>query len=530
MGIGTPLPDSSNTRFFMNYPKDFINKIICGNTLEVLKALPSESVNCVVTSPPYWGLRDYGIEPVIWDGDKDCKHEWGIAPCPSTKLGTGGHDDPKWETLNRGKCESGNFCQKCGAWRGSLGLEPTFELYIKHLCDIFDEIKRVLRKDGTCWVNLGDTYIGGGGGNYGNGISVSGSKTKHLTNISNRPEHLKRNNLQAKSLCLIPQRFAIEMVNRGWILRNTIIWHKPNCMPSSAKDRFTVDFEYVYFFTKSSKTQFWTNSKTGECVSKKPLGTKGIEGIDWEWRKRDIWNEINVTSKSSEMEGYLGYSERMHGKKSKITKKKKVSLWTGHDYWFEQQFDAWTDINPYDTKRAGKYIQYGGKHKGSKDNKGVVVGDPVKGRNKRAVWKIPTKPFPEAHFAVYPEKLIEPMIKAGCPRYVCKKCGKARVKIINRDVDALRVNRDKRDGDNDRAIGGVYQKFMEENPIKFKGYTDCGCNAGFEGGIVLDPFMGAGTTAVVAKKLGRQYLGIEIKQEYIDMANKRIKKIPELLF
>ena len=236
-------------------------------------------------------------------------------------------------------------------------------------------------------MNLGDTY----NSHSAKSKNVGGFEGKQMRNNKAYSESkivIKKTGVADKSLCLIPQRFAIEMVNRGWILRNVIIWKKPNCMPSSAKDRFTVDFEYVYFFVKSKK------------------------------------------------------------------------------YWFEQQFEKWTDTNINDTKRAGKYIQYGGKHEGSKDNKGVVVGNPEQGRNKRTVWKIPTRPFPEAHFAVFPEQLIETPIQAGCPK----------------------------------------------------------------GGVVMDIFMGSGTTARVAKKQGKQYLGIELKQEYIDMANKRIRKIGELLF
>ena len=160
------------------------------------------------------------------------------------------------------------------------------------------------------------------------------------------------------------------------------------------------------------------------------------------------------------------------------------------------------------------------------------------GRNKRAVWTIPTKPFPEAHFAVYPEKLIEPMIQAGCPRYVCKKCGKARVKIIDNSerintrpgLDTGNMKSGKDIDPNKELHKSDLSKYRQQIRYKEIGLTDCGCNAGFEGGVVLDPFSGAGTTAVVAKKQGKQYIGIELKQEYIDMANKRIKAIPELLF
>jgi len=362
----------------------------------------------------------------------------------------------------------------------------------------------VLRKDGTCWVNLGDSYSGGGRGWQGKN-NYKNLNEKGIKNI--------RTDIPNKSLVLIPQRFAIEMVNRGWILRNTIIWHKPNCMPSSAKDRFTVDFEYVYFFTKSNKAQFWTNSKTGECISKKPLGTKGIEGKDWEWQKKE-----SSWQRPSRKEGY-----------------KKVSLWTGHDYWFEQQFEELDYDSFRETKRGrnqpksklGDLMSASVNARESLDNWKINPN----GRNKRTVWTIPTQPFPEAHFAVYPEKLIEPMIKAGCPRYVCKKCGKARVKILDySDKVNAQWGKRKSNPQKFRDKREIPQKIIKNVNVKEIGYTDCGCHAGFEGGIVLDPFMGAGTTAVVAKKLGRNYLGIEIKQEYIDMANKRIRVTSEPLF
>lgn len=259
-----------------------INTIILGHALNVLPKLPAESVNCVTTSPPYWSLRDYGVEPVMWDGDKNCKHEWGNKAISlkhksgETNPGKEGWFKDKGASDDKGNC----FCLKCGAWKGSLGLEPTFELYIKHLCDIFDEVKRVLRKDGTCFVNIGDSY--GGSGNASGHTEDTRNLGYKTSEMGATQGNQRTTGQYAKSLLDIPYRFSIEMTNRGWIKRNTIIWEKPNCMPSSAKDRFTVDFEYVYFFTKSSKVQFWTNSKTVDCVRKQPLGTKGIEGEDWE--------------------------------------------------------------------------------------------------------------------------------------------------------------------------------------------------------------------------------------------------------
>ena len=154
--------------------------VIIGNCLDILKGMQSESIDCVVTSPPYWNLRDYKSEPARY-----------------------------------------------GVWEGQLGLEDTPDLYISHLLMIFDEIKRVLKPTGACWVNIGDTYM-----------------SKDICGI------------RQKSLCLIPSRFAIAMTDRGWILRNENNWYKSNVMPSPIKDRFTVDFEKFFFFTKSPKYYF----------------------------------------------------------------------------------------------------------------------------------------------------------------------------------------------------------------------------------------------------------------------------------
>lgn len=324
----------------MKETKDKIepNKIYTGDCLEILKGVESNSVDCVVTSPPYWALRDYGVE-------------------------------------------------------GQLGLEPTFQEYINKLCDIFDEVKRVLKKSGTCWVNMGDTYFGGGnnrGGNFDETLSDK-QRTNRGTAYENATTNFNWGKYYPnKSLCQIPSRFAIEMTNRGWILRNEIIWHKPNCMPSSVKDRFTVDFEKVYFFVKNKKYWFETQYESFIYEGKsRDLGTRGKQGYS------------NAQGSARDTSGGFG--------------------------------------------------------------RGV---NETQGRNKRTVWTITTKPFKEAHFATYPEELCETPIKAGCP----------------------------------------------------------------VGGIVLDPFFGAGTTGVVAKKLGRNYIGIELNPDYVKMAEDRLKATTPSLF
>ena len=418
----------------MNLP---INQIICGDALQVLKEMPSGAVNCCISSPPYWALRDYGVD-------------------------------------------------------GQLGLEKTFEEYIDKLCTIYDEVKRVLRADGTCWVNLGDTYAGGGRGwEYWTG------NEKQSTNPGSAIPKCPKVNIPDKSLCLIPDRFRIEMVNRGWIVRNKIIWHKPNPMPSSATDRFTVDFEPVIFMTKSNKPLCWIRPD-GKMVAKKPDHKNGTEGLDWRWGTR-------------------------RGKKVKL------SLWQGEDYFFEPQYEPYqessidryalagqrntedfgtiTDLNGWRSEsyqnpsRIYKAGQGSVKSRGQNVDHLCVGGDNPLGRNKRTVWTIPTQSFAEAHFATFPEKLVEPMIKAGCPREVCSKCGQGRRKVYDKSGGTTGESWHDHNDDIGSGIrqtrGGVplataKSRAEKENPYKidFKGYTDCGCKAEWRPGLVLDCFHG----------------------------------------
>ena len=165
----------------------------------------------------------------------------------------------------------------------------------------------------------------------------------------------------------------------------------------------------------------------------------------------------------------------------------------------------------------------------TKDNpqRKILELDPL-GKNPGDVFTIPTCPMPEAHFAVFPEKLCEKPIKAGCPESVCKKCGKVKEKIIEKGLSLWEKNKnikvagDPMKNDNYKRSGPEYKKNKEENPDKFIGYTDCGCNAGFQPGIVLDPFSGSGTTLFVAKELQRKYIGIELNPEYIKIAERRL--------
>ncbi len=434
------------------------NKIIAGDAKEVLKEFPDESVDCVVTSPPYWALRDYGTGKWI-SGNPKCDHkknppafsEKALAKSTIGPYANTGHSQENYLKI----------CGKCGAKRidKQLGLETTFQEYIVKLCDVFDEIKRVLKKEGTCWVNIGDTYYSISGGKFENDNlgSKDRNKAKGLSG-ANRLKHGKE--LAQKNLCNIPARFSIEMQNRGWILRNEIIWHKPNCMPSSVKDRFTVDFEKIYFFTKSHKYFFET-----------------------------------------QYEPYIKPMNRWGGDKLKADG--------------ESDWDRGTGQSTYRERNMRPNIQ---------------------GRNKRCVWTINTHPFAGAHFATFPPGLIESPIKAGCPEFICKLCGKPKRKLfkkieIGRSISGTKYNTENTTAGRLAQKRQAYRKMGFENmpAPKFVGYSDCGCGAGFKPGIILDPFIGSGTTAVIAQNLGLNFIGIELNSKYVEIAEKRLREISQKL-
>jgi len=482
----------------MSQINEFLDKIICGDALDVLKEIPSNSIDTIITSPPYWGLRNYGKEAYkIWGGDPNCKHEWiteiakhdNLRPSKvSEKTIVGSNKELRFRT---GEKVENAFCIKCGAWYGQLGLEPNPEMFIEHLIEIFREVKRVLKSYGNVFIVIDDTYSGGG---YG-GIRKNGKlkDTKYgigrefcpVVNWSNIY-------IPKKSLCLIPERFVIQMVDKlGFILRQKLIWAKKvliykemetfgNAMPESVKDRNTHTFEFVYHFVKESKYYY--------DQLRLPYKEESIERIE---RTRKL---IRRTG--------LPFSPK--------------------NKYYQAILDKETDKVGQAGALTGRYMN---KFVNTNlEEYGNVLPSPhPEGANAPDVIQINTEAFPDAHFAVFPERLVEFLIKVGCPEQVCKKCGKPRERIVKPTGRYITLG-----GYGSKTadyIGASPTSSLRTKKVKEKqtiGWSDCGCNTGWRPGIVLDPFCGSGTTCVVAKKLGRHYIGIDINPEYCKMAQRRL--------
>lgn len=300
-------------------------RLIHGDSLQVLKALPDNSVDCCVTSPPYWGLRDYGVD-------------------------------------------------------GQIGLEKSPDEYVAKMVEIFEQVRRVLKPQGTLWLNLGDSYSSNTKGSGGKTAKQSTNKGSFHSDITRKFEH----GLKPKDLVGIPWRVAFALQAAGWYLRQDIIWHKPNPMPESVRDRCTKAHEYIFLLSKSEKYFFDIEAiKEDAAYPEGPRNKKAHEKFD----------------KSQVNKQYFATRENVH------------------------------KIGPRAT------------------------------RQKRSVWSVTSKPFKGAHFATFPPDLVEPCILAGCP----------------------------------------------------------------EGGTVLDPFFGAGTTGLVAKRNNRHCIGIELNSDYLEIAKRRIE-------
>lgn len=340
--------------------------ILIGDCRERLRAMPAKSAQTCVTSPPYFGLRDYGHA-------------------------------------------------------GQIGLEPTPDAFVTAMVEVFREVHRVLRDDGTLWLNLGDSYSTDAKW----GGSTGGKATAALHGAGGGGRGKTRSGLPDKNLLGIPWRVAFALQADGWYLRQDIIWAKPNPMPESVQDRCTKAHEYVFLLSKGPRYYF------DAAAIAEPLGAASVarlaQDVDAQSGSDRVPNKTNGAMKA------VG-GRRAAGNK---THKGQTAYEEG-----EERFRTKAGLVSFAERERAK----------------VEAGDLVGTRNKRTVWTVATQPFKEAHFATYPPELIEPCILAGCPA----------------------------------------------------------------GGMVLDPFGGAGTTGLVADRLGRNATLIELNPEYADIARRRI--------
>lgn len=449
-------------------------RIIQGDALTVLKTLPAESVHCCVTSPPYWGLRDYGIPPSVWGGDPVHEHEWGEA----RRKGGGSHTHTESSAQN-GKlhmaaheaisgASTGTFCS-CGAWLGCFGLEPTPALYVEHSVMVFREIRRVLRDDATLWLNLGDSYATGAGavgnspGGGEQGAKWRGDRAPFLNgrgepqtgptkNIGpmTQPNRMPQEGHKPKDLCEIPSDVVRALRADGWWLRSRIPWLKRNAMPESTKDRPTTAVEYVFLLSKS-KCYFYD----GEAVKiKSALDThpRYARGRSDKHKYADGGPGNQTIAKTLEhmqkpVSGWDTGPGDHRGKVGRYAQRKLAEPGSGTKA--NTSFDAAMAVMPEMRARRNSDWFFESWQGMLQDE----AGDPL-------ALIVNPQPFKEAHFATFPPALIEPCILAGCP----------------------------------------------------------------EGGTVLDPFFGAGTTGLVADRHGRNCIGIELNPQYAAMSERRIQQ------
>ena len=525
-----------------------INKLHCMDVLEGLSQLDDDSVDTIITSPPYWGLRDYGEETnQIWDGDENCKHEWvGEKSQATDNAEHKGESCPGFRSdryLNQPQFKGGTiFCSKCGAWYGQLGLEPTLDLYIQHLLQITAELKRVLKPTGVMFWNHGDCYGGSGSGTWSNPDGKC--KESYIMPFGSRQLSKLRGTSYQKCLMLQNYRLLINMVDQQeWILRNIIIWNKPNHMPSSVKDRFTNSYEPVFMLTKEK--HYWFDLDAVRKPHQYPddvlrrIRQDKADGIfpfnknSPLARRRTAFNIKERAEKGGKPVAFMASPKEMAKRKLSEIPEANTGFFNKEPYkennphrmrLKKQKFI--TPEQQKETQDKTGWIEGSGRIRSFFDNFGGGI-HPL-GKNPGDVWEISTQAFPEAHFATFPEKLVEPMIKAGCPKWICKKCGKARTRIMKqiRTEEKTSDTIAKRDKGSSRNYGGMRWESHSET----LGWTDCGCNAGWEAGVVLDPFIGSGTVALVAKRFQRNYLGFDNNPEYIKIAEKRISKVQISMF
>lgn len=505
-----------------------------GDALSVLRQLESESVDVVVTSGPYWGLRDYKSAPIVFGGDPSCTHQWvdHLQPAANGIIHEGGMSDgdPIQENSGTRQAKRSAFCSACGAWRGQLGLEPTLALFIEHMVEIFEEVRRVLKKTGSCWINAGDSMAGSWGAQSRPGTTdrndihstLKGSSTISARQIAEHPRQShtgskKRTGLRQKNICGQPFRLAFALQDAGWDLRADLIWSKTQPTPESVLDRPTRSHEYIFMLTKNAKPILWRNILTGEWS---PIKKQG-------WVYAPVSMALDTAEDSSlfpEQLEVLDFDEAQPQPVDDGREWRKVRLWRGFDYYYEADAIAEPCVSgPSDIRKmVESKDRIGGKAKGLSDEFNKCSSATSIGR-KRAVGG---KKLPGNYKGSVPGRKDGP----GQDRRGDGARGR------KYDGQDMRASRDMgRDANwrqetpdalfkNARSVwtiatssfkGAHFAVMPEEIPRRA---ISAGCPVG---GVVLDLFAGSGTVGQVALELGRKAVLIEINPDYIDMIRSR---------
>lgn len=612
--------------------------VYLGDCREVMAGMAAESVHCVVTSPPYWGLRDYGTSTWV-GGDEACDHLRPVEPRNARPKGAfhGGNDagDMAREPAYKGAC------RKCGAVRqdAQLGLEPTPEQYVENMVAVFREVRRVLRSDGTVWLNLGDSYAQGGQERPGSSDAAAFSPHDQ---IRRRPGIAKPRaaGLKTKDLVGIPWRVAFALQADGWVLRSEVIWAKPNPMPESVTDRPTKSHEQMFLFSKGKRigpdpTKYddisdadaqWiaglldcegsivirrepqSEEKYGQHAAQMSIGSTSRALLE---RVAAIVGEGNVLErdgqnapmhywqlshkralgllrrlypflivKQAQARCAIALEERKSYRGGVGITKAEVEFrercwqavkslnhfglpdldgipepvfgrWTSQPYYFDadavREEQSPDSIQSYERakaspREAGVYKQNAAvAHIGAGEtvSPNAAWSDPEKldrllsrGRNIRSVWTVATQPYPGAHFATFPPKLVEPCIKAGTSeKGVCPECGAPWERVVERTMSEPERSGDwKATGESHRndidRKGGFYPEVTTTGWRSMCDHKDPWLSHTPVPATVLDPFAGSGTTGMVAQSLSRRAVLIDLNADYLDQVLDRNRAIP----
>jgi DNA modification methylase len=549
-----------------------VSKVLRGDVRDVLRTLPDASVHCVVTSPPYYGLRDY--QTASWSGgDPACNH------VHDRTLGM------RASTLEGGKATGPaasvyRECPKCGARciDAQIGLEASPADYIATIVEVFREVRRVLRDDGTCWINLGDSMAGH------NARGFRPGNDKKNGGVSNRNGVGYVEDLAPKQLMMMPARVALALQADGWWLRSDIIWYKKNPMPESVVDRPTTAHEHIFLLTKRPR-YFYDAQALAEAMQDVQQDTASISVLCQEERDdgaclpdlfdhsdysvpadragtRNISRSQSIPCWEGENSALLGEREGQRGECSAgIDEARSASGRDMHSHAagmekhqresrsslpLLQETHGEVDAGPCGSAQQGRpscSIEHrSGMSKLQQQKRSAAPNAPI--RNARSVWEMATEAFPEAHFATYPTELVRRCILAGTSeRGCCPKCGAPWVRQIERQFvpqgnvsgsKGLRAHAGQKQMDASNGWSGVPRgsistttaawspscRCAERSPVntvKGLGHDPIPCT-------VLDPFAGAGTTLLVADRLQRDAIGIELNPDYADMAERRLQR------